>query len=134
MISSCNQASFYLDFLLPSRHNYPYDSKVLKSIVFTLRQHVSANTGPSCVLHNGMDIIKFILFTKPICRSYILSCSLIMPNLVPLLKLRNFSFTLLFQCSSELKLCLVMKAWGLPQHSRISALSLSLLFISMFSL
>jgi hypothetical protein len=34
-------------FLSPSRHNYPYDSKVLKSIIFTLRRHVSANTGPS---------------------------------------------------------------------------------------
>jgi hypothetical protein len=34
-------------FLLPSRHNYPYESKVLKSIMFTLRRHVSANTGPS---------------------------------------------------------------------------------------
>jgi hypothetical protein len=35
---------FFFIFLLPSKHNYPYDSKVLKSIMFTSRRHVSTNT------------------------------------------------------------------------------------------
>jgi hypothetical protein len=41
------QITININFLLPSRQNYPYDSKVLKAIMFTLKQHVSADTGPS---------------------------------------------------------------------------------------
>jgi hypothetical protein len=40
-----------MDLLLPSKHNYPYDSKVLKSVMFTLRRHVSADTGSSSGQH-----------------------------------------------------------------------------------
>jgi hypothetical protein len=43
-----------LRFLLPSKHNYPYESKVLKSIMFTLRRHVSTET---CRL--SVNIIDF---------------------------------------------------------------------------
>jgi hypothetical protein len=53
-------------FLLPSKHNCPYDSKMLKSIMFTLRRHVSANTGPTKNVQETIEC-SFYCFLYVLC-------------------------------------------------------------------